>query len=78
MSLVRVPQPYDFDLSLTRFREWGTDGSIVWHAGGLHRVVAGTEVRIEPARGGVRVEPGSPEAELYDVFLKPRDWAGND
>ena len=19
-------------------------------------------------------EPGSPEAELYDVFLKPRDW----
>ena len=22
-----------------------------------------------------RPEPGSPEAELYDVFLKPRDWA---
>jgi len=21
-------------------------------------------------------EPGSPEAELYEVFLKPRDWAG--
>lgn len=21
-------------------------------------------------------EPGSPEAELYDVFLKPTDWAG--
>ncbi|GAB1488720.1 oxygen-dependent coproporphyrinogen oxidase [Opitutaceae bacterium] len=21
-------------------------------------------------------EPGSPEARLYDVFLKPRDWAG--
>jgi len=20
-------------------------------------------------------EPGSPEARLYDVFLKPRDWA---
>jgi coproporphyrinogen III oxidase len=19
-------------------------------------------------------EPGSPEAQLYDVFLKPRDW----
>ena len=19
-------------------------------------------------------EPGSPEAELYEVFLKPRDW----
>jgi len=23
-------------------------------------------------------EPGSPEAELYEVFLQPRDWAGND
>jgi coproporphyrinogen III oxidase len=22
-----------------------------------------------------RVEPGSPEAELYDIYLKPRDWA---
>ncbi len=22
-----------------------------------------------------RPEPGSPEAELYDVYLKPRDWA---
>jgi coproporphyrinogen III oxidase len=23
-----------------------------------------------------RPEPGSPEAELYDYYLKPRDWAG--
>ncbi|MBL9209912.1 MAG: oxygen-dependent coproporphyrinogen oxidase [Opitutaceae bacterium] len=23
-------------------------------------------------------EPGSPEAELYEVFLQPRDWAGQD
>jgi coproporphyrinogen III oxidase len=22
-----------------------------------------------------QLEPGSPEAELYDVYLKPRDWA---
>jgi coproporphyrinogen III oxidase len=22
-----------------------------------------------------RPEPGSPEAELYDYYLKPRDWA---
>jgi coproporphyrinogen III oxidase len=22
-------------------------------------------------------EPGTPEAELYEVFLKPRDWLGN-
>ena len=23
-----------------------------------------------------RPEPGSREAELYEVYLKPRDWAG--
>jgi coproporphyrinogen III oxidase len=23
-------------------------------------------------------QPGSPEARLYDVFLKPRDWAGHE
>jgi DNA-3-methyladenine glycosylase II len=60
--LLDIPQPYDFELSLTRFREWGTDGATVWHEGGLHRVVAGVEVRVEPAPGGVRIEPGSPEA----------------
>lgn len=26
---------------------------------------------------GWQPEPGSPEAQLYDVFLKPRDWANN-
>ena len=30
----------------------------MWHDGGLHRVVAGREVRIEPVAGGVDVEPG--------------------
>jgi coproporphyrinogen III oxidase len=25
-----------------------------------------------------RPEPGTPEAELYEVFLKPRDWGGGD
>jgi coproporphyrinogen III oxidase len=23
-----------------------------------------------------RPEPGTPEAELYEVFLTPRDWLG--
>ena len=85
MSLLQIPQPYDFDLSLTRFREWGTDGSIVWHEGGLHRVVGGSEVRIEPARGGVRIDPGSPEAvaEVARLLglpfdLEPfREWAAD-
>jgi DNA-3-methyladenine glycosylase II len=61
--LLRIPQPYDFHLSTVRFRDFGSDKATVWHEGGLHRVVAGQEVRIEPAPGGVRVEPGGPQAE---------------
>ena len=34
----------------TRFRDFGSDGATVWHEGGLHRVVAGREVRITAAR----------------------------
>jgi DNA-3-methyladenine glycosylase II len=55
--LVPVPQPYDFHLSTTRYRELGTDLASMWHDDGLHRVVSGTEVRISAAPGGVRVEP---------------------
>jgi DNA-3-methyladenine glycosylase II len=57
VALLEVPQPYDFDLSLDRFTYWGVDRANVWHDGGLHRVVAGREVRITPASGGVNVEP---------------------
>jgi DNA-3-methyladenine glycosylase II len=56
---LRVPEPYDFALSTARFRDLGTDGATVLHEGGLHRVVQGREIRIEPAAGGVRLEPGS-------------------
>lgn len=56
--LLPFPQPYDFELSTTRYRELGTDLATMWHEGGVHRVVAGTEVRVEAAPGGVRVEPG--------------------
>jgi DNA-3-methyladenine glycosylase II len=52
-----VPAPYDFALSTERFRVFGVDRASVWHEGGLHRVVAGREVRIEAAPGGVDVEP---------------------
>jgi DNA-3-methyladenine glycosylase II len=52
-----VPEPYDFALSTERFRRFGLDLANLWHEGGLHRVVAGREVRIEPAPGGVQVEP---------------------
>jgi 3-methyladenine DNA glycosylase/8-oxoguanine DNA glycosylase len=57
LTLLRIPEPYDFALSTERFRAFGTDLSNLWHEGGLHRVAAGREVRIEPAPGGVDVEP---------------------
>jgi DNA-3-methyladenine glycosylase II len=57
VGLIAVPQPYDFERSLDRFTFWGVDRANVWHEGGLHRVVAGREVRITAAEGGVEVEP---------------------
>jgi DNA-3-methyladenine glycosylase II len=60
--LLRIPEPYDFHLSTVRFRDFGSDRATVWHDGGLHRVVAGREVRITAAEGGVAIEPWSPEA----------------
>ena len=57
LVLVQLPEPYDFALSTGRFRAFGLDRANLWHEGGLHRVVAGREVRIEAAPGGVDVEP---------------------
>ena len=62
--LLRIPEPYDFELSTTRFRNYGSDRTTVWHEGGLHRVIAGREVRITAEEGGVRIEPWSDEAAL--------------
>jgi DNA-3-methyladenine glycosylase II len=55
--LLRLPEPYDFELSTERFRAFGVDVANLWHEGGLHRVVGAREVRIEAAPGGVDVEP---------------------
>ncbi len=63
MALLRVPDPYDFALSTERFRAFGPDLANLWHEGGLHRVVAGREVRIEAAAGGVEVEPLDDETD---------------
>jgi len=63
LPLLRVPEPYDFALSTTRYRAFGPDLAVLWHEGGLHRVVAGREVRIEAAPGGVLVEPLADEVE---------------
>jgi DNA-3-methyladenine glycosylase II len=57
VARLRLPEPYDFALSTERFRTFGPDLANLWHEGGLHRVIGGREVRIEPAPGGVDVEP---------------------
>jgi DNA-3-methyladenine glycosylase II len=57
MALLALPEPYDFEVSTERFRAFGPDLANLWHEGGLHRVVAGREVRIEAAPGGVDLEP---------------------
>ena len=57
MTLVVLPDPYDFELSTERFRAFGPDLANLWYEGGVHRVVDGRELRIEAATGGVDVEP---------------------
>jgi 3-methyladenine DNA glycosylase/8-oxoguanine DNA glycosylase len=60
-SAVSLPEPFDWTLSTERFRAFGADLANLWHEGGIHRVFAGTEVRIEDAPGGVRITPGRAE-----------------
>jgi len=57
VALLPLPQPFDFALTTERFRAFGVDRVNVWEDGALHRVVAGREVRIAAAPGGVDVEP---------------------
>src|SRR5436305_7745985 len=81
MAFLAVPGPFDFALSTERFRVFGIDRATVWHEGGLHRVVGGREVRIEPAPGGVLVEPGADVSHLLGIpFELDRfyDWARGD
>jgi DNA-3-methyladenine glycosylase II len=57
LTLLPLPDPYDFELSTERFRAFGPDIANLWYEGGVHRVVGGREIRIEAAPGGVDVEP---------------------
>jgi DNA-3-methyladenine glycosylase II len=68
VGVLRLPEPFDFELSTERFRTWGPDLANLWVDGALHRVVGRREVRIEPARGGVRAEPL--DAETRPVVRK--------
>jgi DNA-3-methyladenine glycosylase II len=61
MGLLRLPEPFAFELTTERFRAFGPDLANLWVDGALHRVVGRRELRIEAARGGVRVEPLDPE-----------------
>jgi DNA-3-methyladenine glycosylase II len=68
MPLLRLPEPFDFDLSTERHQSFGPDLANLWVDGALHRVVGAREVRIEAAPGGVRVEPL--DAEIRPVVRK--------
>jgi DNA-3-methyladenine glycosylase II len=57
MSLLRLPEPFDFELSTGRFRAFGTDLANRLVDGVLHRAIGGREVRIRAAAGGVDVTP---------------------
>jgi DNA-3-methyladenine glycosylase II len=57
MGLLRLPEPFDFELSTGRFRAFGPDLANLSVDGALHRVVGSREMRIDAAPGGVRVEP---------------------
>lgn len=57
MGLLRLPEPFDFELTTGRFRAFGPDLANLSKDGALYRVVGARELRIEAADGGVRVEP---------------------
>jgi DNA-3-methyladenine glycosylase II len=86
LSLLRLPDPYDFELSTERFRAFGPDLANLWYEGGVHRVVGGRELRIEAAPGGVDVEPLNDETAPVaravvgaDFELDPfYEWAKGD
>ena len=63
MAFLAVPGPFDFELTIRRFRAYGADCTALWHAGGLYRAVGGREVRIEAEPGGVDVEPLDAETD---------------
>ena len=64
MARLRLPDPYDFELSTARYRAFGPDLANFWNEDGLHRVIDGREVRITAASGGVDVEP-------FDATIEP-------
>jgi DNA-3-methyladenine glycosylase II len=69
VPLLRLPEPYDFELSTGRYRAFGPDLANLWHDGSLYRVVDGREVRISSAAGGLEVEPIDDEISRVVLHL---------
>jgi DNA-3-methyladenine glycosylase II len=65
---VSLPEPFDFELSTERYRAFGLDLANLYRDGVLYRVFDGQEVRIEPAPGGVAIEPG--HASVVDAVRR--------
>jgi 3-methyladenine DNA glycosylase/8-oxoguanine DNA glycosylase len=57
LTLLRLSEPYDYALSTSRFRAFGTDLANRFVDGVLHRAIGGRDVTIAAAPGGVDVEP---------------------
>ena len=57
LTLVRLPEPFDYALSTSRFQAFGTDLANRFVDGVLHRAIGGRDVAISTAPGGVDVEP---------------------
>jgi DNA-3-methyladenine glycosylase II len=76
--IVEVAQPYDFALSLERYRTFGPDLLWLWRDDVLHRVIDGVETRISAAPEGVRVEPANAAlaAPLRRILGEVFDIAG--
>jgi DNA-3-methyladenine glycosylase II len=69
MAILAVPQPFDFEHTTERFRAFGPDLTNFWHEDGLHRVIGGREVRIEPAADGAAVDVEPLDDETRPVVL---------
>ena len=69
LTLLRLPQPYDYALSTSRFQAFGTDLANRFVDGVLHRAIGGRDVAIAPARGGVDVDPLDDETRPVVMML---------
>jgi DNA-3-methyladenine glycosylase II len=78
VTLLALPEPYDFALSVRRFHAFGHDLANRLVDGVLHRAVGGRDVAIRPVAGGVDVEPLDEETRPVVLHLLggPHDLDG--